>query len=99
MTLLEAWSHGIPTVTTVDPGGTIERHRIGEVVASIEGLTETVGRLMSSPDERRAIGARARHYVEEHHGPERSYEPLAALLDRVIETTTSAPRASNDQGK
>jgi glycosyltransferase involved in cell wall biosynthesis len=84
MTLLEAWSHGIPTVTAVDPGGTIERHKIGKVVTSFEGLTDAVARMMAAPHERRAIGARARRYVEEHHGSERSYEPLAALLDRVI---------------
>jgi glycosyltransferase involved in cell wall biosynthesis len=84
MTLLEAWSHGIPSATTVDPGGTIARHNIGDVARSFDGLTDAVARLMSAPDERRAIGARARRYVEQHHGPERSYEPLAALLDRVI---------------
>ena len=50
MTLLEAWSHGIPTVTAVDPGGTIERHSIGEVVTTLEGLTEAVARMMSTPD-------------------------------------------------
>jgi glycosyltransferase involved in cell wall biosynthesis len=84
MTLLEAWSFGIPSVTTVDPGGTIARHQLGEVVTSLDGLTEAVARMMSAPDERRVVGARARRYVEEHHGPERSYEPMAALLDRVI---------------
>jgi glycosyltransferase involved in cell wall biosynthesis len=84
MTLLEAWSYGIPSVTTVDPGGTVARHKIGEVVTRFDELTETVARLMSAPSERRVMGARARRYVEEHHGPWRSYEPLAALLDRVI---------------
>jgi glycosyltransferase involved in cell wall biosynthesis len=84
MTLLEAWSHGIPSLSTVDPGGTIARHSIGVVTTSLGGLTNAVARMMSAPEERKAMGARARRYVEEHHGPERSYEPLAALLDRVI---------------
>jgi glycosyltransferase involved in cell wall biosynthesis len=92
MTLLEAWSHGIPSVTRVDPGGAITRHKLGEVVTSLEGLTDAVARMMSAPDERRAMGARARRYVEEHHGPERSYEPLAALLDRLI---SGRPRSTN----
>ena len=38
MTLLEAWSQGIPTVTTLDPGGTIARHGLGEVTPEIDGL-------------------------------------------------------------
>jgi glycosyltransferase involved in cell wall biosynthesis len=85
VTLLEAWSHGIPAVTTFDPDGTVARHGIGKVVTTVEGLVATVAEMMSAPDERRAIGSMARRYVEEHHGPERTYEPLAALLDRVIE--------------
>jgi glycosyltransferase involved in cell wall biosynthesis len=84
VTLLEAWSHGIPAVTTFDPGGTVARHGIGKVVTTLERLVATVAEMMSAPDERRAIGSRARRYVEEHHGPERTYEPLASLLDRVI---------------
>jgi glycosyltransferase involved in cell wall biosynthesis len=90
MTLLEAWSHGIPSLSTVDPGGTVARHSIGVVTSSLEGLTNAVARMMSAPEERRATGARARRYVEEHHGPERSYEPLAALLDRVINEHNAA---------
>jgi glycosyltransferase involved in cell wall biosynthesis len=85
MTLLEAWSYGIPSVTTVDPGGTVERQRLGEVVTSRDRLAESVARLMGSPDRRRTLGASAREYVERHHGPDQTYEPLATLLDRVIE--------------
>lgn len=85
MTLLEAWSHGIPSVTAVDPGGTVRRHRMGEVVSSLEELLEAVARIMAAPTRRRELGARAREYVERHHGPDRTYEPLAALLDRLIE--------------
>jgi glycosyltransferase involved in cell wall biosynthesis len=85
MTLLEAWSFGIPTVTTMDPGGTVEKHGIGEVATSLDQLVEAVRAMMSAPGRRRAIGMRARRYVEEYHGPEQSYEPLASLLDRVID--------------
>jgi glycosyltransferase involved in cell wall biosynthesis len=83
-TLLEAWSHGIPTVSAVDPGGVIQRHQIGELVESSDSLVKTVETLMRAPDLRRATGARARRYVEEHHGPERTVEPIADLFDRVI---------------
>jgi glycosyltransferase involved in cell wall biosynthesis len=83
-TLLEAWSHGIPVVTTFDPDGTVARSGIGKVVTTVEELVATVGKMMSAPDERRAIGSKARRYVDEQHGPERTYDPLAALLDHVI---------------
>jgi glycosyltransferase involved in cell wall biosynthesis len=85
MTLLEAWSYGIPSVTTFDPGGVIERHGIGSVVESFEQLTGEVQRLMAAPDTRRALGMRAREYVKRYHGPQSTYDPLAILLDRIVE--------------
>lgn len=90
---LEAWSYGVPSVTAVDPDGVVERHRIGEVVGSPEALVETVAAIMATPDRRRMLGARARRYVERHHGPDRTYEPLAALLDRVIEEGNVQPKS------
>jgi glycosyltransferase involved in cell wall biosynthesis len=87
MTLLEAWSAGIPTITAVDPGGTIETHGLGQVADSVDELVGAVDELMAAPERRRAIGAHAREYVDRHHGPEKSYEPLASLLDRIIQTT------------
>jgi glycosyltransferase involved in cell wall biosynthesis len=85
MTLLEAWSYGIPSVTAVDPGNSITHYGLGEVVTTIDGLTDAVGRLLAAPERRRQMGERARRYVESHHGPAQSYEPLAALLNEVIE--------------
>jgi glycosyltransferase involved in cell wall biosynthesis len=96
MTLLEAWSHGLPTVTTADPGATVERHKIGKVVRSLDELVTAVASMMSAPDQRRAYGARARRYVEAHHGPEQAYEPLAALLDRVVKSARAGP---DDRGR
>jgi Glycosyl transferases group 1 len=54
------------------------------LVESSDSLVKTVETLMRAPDLRRATGARARRYVEEHHGPERTVEPIADLFDRVI---------------
>jgi glycosyltransferase involved in cell wall biosynthesis len=84
-TLLEAWSYGVPTVSAVDPDGVAERHGLGEVAGSIEQLARAVAATMAAPALRRALGARAREYVERHHGPDRTFDRLAVLLDRVIE--------------
>jgi glycosyltransferase involved in cell wall biosynthesis len=92
-TLLEAWSYGIPSISAVDPGGVVEKHQIGQVVGNVENLVESVEMAMAAPDLRRTLGARARRYVERYHGPERTFEPLAALLDRVIEEGTSGKRS------
>jgi glycosyltransferase involved in cell wall biosynthesis len=84
MTLLETWSYGVPCVTTVDPGGTVLKHGIGDFVNSRDELVEAVERNMADPARRTRLGARARAYVEQYHGPDRTYEPLAALLDDLI---------------
>lgn len=91
-TLLEAWSYGVPSISVVDPGGVVEKHRIGQVVGNVEKLVEAVEGTMAAPDLRRTLGARARRYVEDYHGPERTFDPLAALLDRVIEDGTASKR-------
>ncbi len=88
--LLESWSYGVPTVTAVDPGGVIESNGLGEVAGSVDALEQAVVGLMADPGRRTGLGARARDYVEQHHGPDATFEPLAALLDKVI---AKAPRS------
>jgi glycosyltransferase involved in cell wall biosynthesis len=96
--LLEAWSFGVPTLSAVDPDGVVERHRIGGVISSVDGLVEAVRDAMKAPDRRRSMGARARDYVERHHGHDRTVEPLAELLDRVIDERRSSKAANAHSG-
>ena len=41
---LEAWGHGVPTVSFVDPGGTVRREGLGRVVEDPEHLARGSGR-------------------------------------------------------
>jgi glycosyltransferase involved in cell wall biosynthesis len=84
MAVLEAWSYGIPSVTSVDPDGIVARFGLGEVVTTIDGLAEAVTRLMGDAEQRRAIGARARAYVERHHAQDSIYDRMASLLDPLV---------------
>jgi glycosyltransferase involved in cell wall biosynthesis len=68
-TLLEAWAHGLPGVSCVDPDGVVARHSLGEVVSDRAGLVRAVNEWMASPDRRREAGARARRYAEDAHAP------------------------------
>jgi glycosyltransferase involved in cell wall biosynthesis len=77
---LEAWSHGIPTVTTVDPDGVIARHGLGAVAADPESLREAVRSLMADPERRREMGQRAREYVAREHGLDRILDRYAELF-------------------
>ncbi len=81
---LEAWSHGLPTLTGVDPDGVIREHGIGDVADTFEGFLAAAEGLMADPARRRAVGARARAYVEAHHAPQAIYARLGELLDPLI---------------
>jgi glycosyltransferase involved in cell wall biosynthesis len=82
--LLEAWSHGLPSVSCVDPDGVVTREAIGRVATDYDGLLRAVTACLSDPSERAAAGRRAREYVRRRHAPELVMNQLAAVLDRVV---------------
>jgi len=99
MTLLEAWSYGVPSVSCVDPGGAVTRFGVGELVSTVDALEHSVGGLLASPERRVEIGARARNYVASRHGPEATYEPFARLLDDVIARGRQSARRSGNASR
>ena len=84
-TLLEAWAHGIPTVSATDPGGIAAREGLGETAEDFDTMVEAVRRWMADPARRAAVGARARAYVASHNAPDVVIDRLAALFDRLVE--------------
>ena len=82
-TLLEAWAHGLPSVSIFDPDGIVARERLGEVVADAEAMAVAVERWMADPARRRETGARARSYVERSHAPTVVIDLLAAVFEAV----------------
>lgn len=83
-TMLEAWAHGLPVVSGVDPDGAVSRGRIGEVATDPEAFTVAVTRWMTDPGARRTAGSRAREWVRSRHSPDRVLERLAGRFDEVI---------------
>jgi glycosyltransferase involved in cell wall biosynthesis len=83
-TMLEAWAHGLPSVSVVDPDGIVGREAIGEIAADLAGLEAAIARWMGDPARRRTAGARARGYVAERHAPARIVDATAGVMDRVI---------------
>ncbi|HTM57082.1 MAG TPA: glycosyltransferase family 4 protein [Candidatus Udaeobacter sp.] len=85
--MLEAWAAGLPTVSSVDPDGVVERERLGAVATDYDALVNAVGRLLADPAARIEAGARARAYVASRHAPEAVLDQLGGVLDRVISAT------------
>ena len=82
--LLEAWSYGVPTVSSVDPDGVVRRHGLGSVATDFSALVSEVTRWLDAPAARGEAGARARAYVVEHHAPDRVLDQLTTILDGLV---------------
>jgi glycosyltransferase involved in cell wall biosynthesis len=82
-TVLEAWAHGVPSVSVVDPDGVIRRERLGEVAERLEDFERILRARLADPEWRRATGARAREHVRAVHASDAGLERFAALLERV----------------
>jgi glycosyltransferase involved in cell wall biosynthesis len=66
-TFLEAWSRGIPTVSTVDPDRIIQGQGLGTLATSPEAMRAAIRELLGSPDRWADCAARARQYFRAHH--------------------------------
>lgn len=81
---LEAWAHGLPSVTCFDPDGIIERERLGVCRDDYDGWERALEKRLADPELRRAEGARARDYVARHHAPDHIHQRLADVLGEVL---------------
>jgi len=69
-TFLEAWSYGVPVVSTVDPDGLIAEFGLGAAADDVEGLAAAIRRLVESPDDWGRASAGARRYYLDNHAPQ-----------------------------
>lgn len=94
-TFLEAWSRGIPTVTTVDPDGVIAAHGLGIVADRVERLRDALRQLFRDPDVWRQASRRARAYFLEHHSMDVVLDSFEEVLDGLIPSDPSRIHPSN----
>jgi len=79
-TFLEAWSHGLPVVSTVDPDGVIASRALGAVVGDAESAGSAIRRLKEDAALRRAIAESARTYYRENH----TIESVMPMYERMF---------------
>jgi glycosyltransferase involved in cell wall biosynthesis len=66
-TFLEAFSHGVPVVSTVDPDGVLAERRLGAVAQDVPGLLAALRTLLGSTARWQEASDNARQYYVEHH--------------------------------
>jgi len=82
-TFLEAWSRGLPVVSTFDPDGVIAKHGIGWNADTVDEVAKQLKRALAEPEEWRAASGASRRYCRENHSPEASASRLEQILSAL----------------
>jgi glycosyltransferase involved in cell wall biosynthesis len=82
-TFLEAWSLGIPVVSTFDPDGAIGANGLGWVAQDVEGIAAHLEEIARSPEVRVRAARAARQYYLRNHTPDACLPVLERLLRTV----------------
>jgi glycosyltransferase involved in cell wall biosynthesis len=82
-TFLEAWSLGLPIVSTFDPDTVIARHDLGFVAAEAADLARSIGSLLDGGGTYALKSAQARRYYREHHAAEAVLPRFEAVFREV----------------
>lgn len=66
-TFVEAWSCGLPVISTFDPGEAVQKYSLGVIAQDIPGLIAGAKNLLASPAEWHRISRRSREHYLKHH--------------------------------
>jgi len=69
-TFLEAWSYGIPVVSTFDPDGVIVSDGLGFVAQDVEGIVAYLREIIQSPEVWLRASRAAKQYYRANHTPD-----------------------------
>lgn len=83
-TFLEAWSCGVPLVTTFDPDSIVLNNGLGAFGTDAETLLASIQRLLDSPSEWRACSQRAREYYLVHHAAEPAMRRFEQFFSELL---------------
>jgi glycosyltransferase involved in cell wall biosynthesis len=83
-TYLQAWIHGVPVISYLDPDGVIGRNGLGAKVESPLQMRQEVLRLLGDRSALAAAGARCRAFMEREFAEDRILAPYLATFEEVI---------------
>jgi glycosyltransferase involved in cell wall biosynthesis len=84
-TFLEAWSQGVPVVSTVDPDGILEREKIGTHVLSESEMVTEIRKLLESNIRLASMKEAAESYYENTHYLEPAMQRFSDVLNAVLQ--------------
>lgn len=90
-TFVQAWSHGTPVVTFLDPGGVVSARGMGAAVASGEELAAAIGRLARDEAAWEAASSSSARYFDEHLSASQTESAYVEALSRLLRPASTAP--------
>ena len=82
-TFLEAWSYGLPVVTTVDPDGIIQQQSLGCFAATVDDMVLSLESLFNDKNNYDIISNNVRSYFLNNHEMESSLGRFEALFNQL----------------
>lgn len=79
-TFLQAWSKGIPVISTVDPSGIISANKLGEIVKTEEELRIALQRMIKDEDYYQTLRNSINHFFATHHAAQIAYNNLMKYI-------------------
>lgn len=84
-TFLEAWCHGVPIVSTVDPDNVIAERGLGIVGKDVSELASGIHELLRSPEKWKKASQSARAYYRDNHALEKAMERFERIFCEVTD--------------
>lgn len=91
-TFLEAWSRGVPVVTTFDPDGTVASHGVGIFAPDVSALAYAVERIATDACLRNTLARNAREYYRIQHAPMVVLDQFENILRALPDVPSSVMR-------
>lgn len=98
-TFIEAWSHGLPVVSTFDPDNLIAEKNLGMVVRDVLGMKRAIEGLFAAPELYREMSANAREHYVQNHTIEQAMPRFIEVFGQVAARTTERRNARHRRSK
>lgn len=80
-TFLQAWSAGIPVISTVDPSGIITANGLGIVVHTEEELVAALVKVLGDEKYYQILSLSVKAFFEKNHASQAGYEKVVSYVD------------------
>ncbi len=94
-TFLEAWSYGLPIVSTFDPDNLIAEGNLGITCTNVSELAAGMNRLLAEPETWQQASKAARRYYLQNH----CLDAAMALFENAVSRTFSGFAPQRDNGR